>query len=324
MSLRSSLTKIFLGLGFCLALASHDVSGATESSLTVTPIGSALEIPATLIRPDGAGPFPAIVIMHDCSGLGPRSSGAPARWSKALVQQGYVVLIPDSFTPRGFPDGVCTIPGSETTSASGYARAADAYGALAALRALPFVDGKRVGVMGNSHGGWTVLAAMVAAQPGGDNALAEAKRNGFAAALALYPSCTPRYGGWSTAREKGSRFGPAVTFSGTYQPLAPLLILTGEKDDWTPAEPCRRLVEASRAAGYPVEIKVYPGAHHGFDNDRPVRYDARRNNPNSPSGRGATTGGDSAASADAGKQVASFFSLHLKQSAENPTGNAAR
>ena len=308
----SSSSKSLLVLAFCLALSSHDVSSATESSLTVTPIGSSLEIPATLIRPDGDGPFPAIVIMHDCSGLGPRSSGAPVRWSKNLVQQGYVVLIPDSFTPRGFPDGVCIIPGSETTSASGYARAADAYGALAALRALPFVDGKRVGVMGNSHGGWTVLATM-SADAQGDGALAEAKRNGFAAALALYPGCAPRYGGWSTARAQGSRFGPAVAFNGTYRPLAPLMILIGEKDDWTPAEPCRRLVESSRAAGYPADTRIYPGAHHSFDSNSPVRYDPRRNNASSPSGRGATTGGDPAAWADARKQVSDFFSLHLNR-----------
>ena len=299
-------------MALCLAIASPDVSGAAESPLAVTPVGSSLEIPATLIRPEGAGPFPALVIMHDCSGLGPRSSGAPARWAAELVRQGYVILIPDSFTPRGFAEGVCFIPGKQTVSANGNVRAADAYGALAALRALPFVDGKRVGVMGNSHGGWTVLAAMVA--PTGEaDPLADAKRTGFAAAIALYPSCAARYGAWSTAREKGATFGPAVTFTGTYQPIAPVLILTGEKDDWTPAEPCRRLAESSRAAGHPVEIKIYPGAHHSFDGDRPLRYDGMRNNASSPSGRGATTGGDPAAWADARKQIASFFSLHLKR-----------
>jgi dienelactone hydrolase len=304
-------SRTLLALGLCFGLSSHDVSGSTESSLAVTPVGSSLEIPATLIRPEGEGPFPAVVILHDCSGLGPGSSGAPARWSKDLVQQGYVVLIPDSFTPRGFPGGVCTLPGMETTSASGYARAADAYGALAAVRALPFVDGKRVGVMGNSHGGWAVLAAMVA-QPTDDGALAEAKRHGFAAALALYPGCTARYGDWWTARAKGTRLGPPVAYVGTYRPLAPFLILIGEKDDWTPAEPCRRLVESSRAAGYPADIRIYPGAHHAFDNNRPLRYDPARNNPRSPSGRGATTAGDTAAWADARKQVASFFAIHLK------------
>jgi dienelactone hydrolase len=250
--------------------------------------------------------------MHDCSGLGPRSSRAPLRWSRELVQQGYVVLIPDSFTPRGFEDGVCTIPGVQTTTANGYARAADAYGALAALRALPFVDGKRIGVMGNSHGGSTVLAAMVTGGTG-DDPLADAKRNGFSAALALYPSCVFRYGDWWTARHKGQRFGPVASYSGTYRPLAPVLILTGEKDDWTPAEPCRRMVERSRAAGHPIDIKIYPGAHHAFDNKSPVRYVAERNNANSLTGRGATTGGDPEAWADARKQVESFFFRHLRQ-----------
>src|SRR5690349_10028989 len=138
----SRVGRTLLLAGFCFGLWSDGVRAAAESSLTITSAGSSLELPATLIKPDGDGPFPAVVIMHDCSGLGPRSSGAPRRWSNDLVQQGYVVVIPDSFTPRGFPDGVCTIPGAQTTSVNGYARAADAYGALAALRALPFVDGK--------------------------------------------------------------------------------------------------------------------------------------------------------------------------------------
>jgi dienelactone hydrolase len=307
----SHASAALLWLVFCLGWPAA-ASAATETSLTVVPVGSSLELPATLMRPDGEGPFPAVVVMHDCSGLGPRSSGAPGRWAKELMAQGYVVLIPDSFTPRGFPDGVCTIPGSETVAANGYARAADAYGALAALRALPFVDGKRIGLIGNSHGGWTVLAAMVA-QPDLDDPLGNAKRNGFAAALALYPSCSVRYGDWSTARAKGVRFGPAVTFTGTYRPLAPVMILIGEKDDWTPAEPCRRLVENSQAAGHPMQIKIYPGAHHAFDNASPVRYNAQRNNPNASSGRGATTGGDATAWADARQQVFAFFSLHLKR-----------
>jgi dienelactone hydrolase len=44
-----------------------------------------------------------------------------------------------------------------------------------------------------------------------------------------------------------------------------------------------------------------------------MRYDGRRNNPNSTSGRGATTGGHQAAWEDARKQVASFFARHLKR-----------
>jgi dienelactone hydrolase len=267
----------------------------TTSGLSITttiPNGAPEQIPAMVSKPDGPGPFPAVVIMHDCSGLGPASSGAPGRWALELVGRGYVVVIPDSFSSRGYASGVCTVPlPQRRTDVSPERRARDAYAALAYVRALPYVDGRRVGIMGGSHGGATTLAAMIA--PASDAApLAEEKRAGFAAAVALYPRC-------------------AVRTSGAYRPVAPLLILIGEKDDWTPAEPCRKLTEAARAAGYPVAIKIYPGAHHSFDSSNPVRYVAARINLNSPSGRGATTGGDPGAWADSIREVAAFFGRHL-------------
>jgi dienelactone hydrolase len=102
-------------------------------------------------------------------------------------------------------------------------------------------------------------------------------------------------------------------YIGEYQPLAPLLILIGENDDWTPAEPCRKLTEAAQRAGYPVRIKIYPGAHHSFDNDKPIRYVGERVNVNSPTGRGATTGGDPKAWADSIREIVAFFDQHLRQ-----------
>jgi dienelactone hydrolase len=209
------------------------------------------------------------------------------------------VLIPDSFTTRGFADGVCTVTSTRGIDVSPERRARDAYAALARLRTLPYVDGSRVGLMGGSHGGSTTLASMIAPERDGEP-LALDKRAGFAAAVALYPRCTTR---------QGALRGDA---SGVYRPVAPLLILTGEKDDWTPAEPCRKLTEAAQRAGYPVTIKIYPGAHHSFDSHNPVRYVEARNNPSSPTGRGATTGGDPAAWADSIREVAAFFGRHLK------------
>jgi dienelactone hydrolase len=45
-----------------------------------------------------------------------------------------------------------------------------------------------------------------------------------------------------------ARAGPITAYTGVYKPLAPLLILIGENDDWTPAEPCRKLTDAAQAA----------------------------------------------------------------------------
>ena len=271
-------------------------AASAPAFLSEVPTG-AVEIPAEIRKPDGPGPFPAIVLMHDCSGLGPRSSGAPSRWARLLAAQGYVVMIPDSFTPRGFPEGVCT---NRRAQAAGPAvRAWDALSAAVYLRSLPEVDGARIGLMGGSHGGSTTLATLV--RP----------RAGFAAAVALYPGCGAPYGTWSVRRQAGNR-GPITGYAGVYAASAPLLILIGEKDDWTPAEPCQRLADAARQQGHPVEIKVYPDAHHSFDSSSPARYVAERNNASAPSGRGATTGGNPAAWADAEKRVPAFFATHLK------------
>lgn len=247
------------------------------------------QIPIKVAKPVGEGPFPAVVIMHDCSGLGPRSSGSPGRWARLLVERGYAVVIPDSFTTRGFPDGVCTDPSPARVNVSAPMRVKDAFAALAHARSLPYVDGKRVGIIGGSHGGSSTLNAMAAREEGA----------GFAAAVSLYPACGVQIGAWN-----GNR--------GVFQTAAPLLILIGEKDDWTPAEPCRRLAETAQAAGHPVSIKVYPGAHHSFDSDRPERYVAARINPNAPHRRGATTGGHAEAWADSIREVEVFFGRHLK------------
>ena len=162
----------------------------------------------------------------------------------------------------------------------------DAYAALAYVRTLPYVDASRVGLMGGSHGGSTTLSSMIAPESDAD-VLASERRGGFAAAVALYPGCVASRRTWSG--------------TGPYRPVAPLLILIGDKDDWTPAEPCRRLTDAAQQAGYPVTIKVYPGV-------------AARVSANAPGGRGATTGGDPAAWADSIREVNAFFARYLRAS----------
>jgi len=180
------------------------------------------------------------------------------------VRRGYVVLIPDSFGTRGFADGVCRDPSPARASVGPVRRAGDAYAALAHLRTLPYVDGRTH----RRHG--RLSRRIHHSRHDGEAGLC---RGGGALSLMR----VDRWGGWN---------GRAGT--GAYRPAAPLLILIGEKDDWTPAEPCRKMAEASERAGHPVSIKVYPGAHHSFDSSAPLRYVAARVNLSSPTGRGAT------------------------------------
>jgi len=250
-------------------------------SVRLPPSGDQAPLTMRVVRPDGAGPFPAVVWMHSCAGV-VRGARHVEDWTRRLLKMGYVVAIPDSFTERGYPSGVCG-NGALVTAET---RAGDAWHALRSLETRADVVAEHIGLMGFSHGGWTVLAAMdegVAARVRGD------ARHGFAAAVAFYPECAAGF--WTRA----------------YQATAPLLILSGELDDWTPAAPCQRLADVTRAQGQPVSIVVYPGAYHSFDTYNPVMRipEARR-------GRGATIGGDNRAREDSIKQVEAFFARYLR------------
>ena len=83
----------------------------------------------------------------------------------------------------------------------------------------------------------------------------------FRAAAGYYPGCA----------QLASRGG--------WRPYAPLLVLAGGVDDWTPPGPCVAMLERARAAGAPAEIVVYATAYHGFDHPNlPVRTRIARNN----------------------------------------------
>jgi dienelactone hydrolase len=106
--------------------------------------------PATTIegypsKPDGSGPFPAIVYLHGCDGL---SANARSVAAEVITGWGYVSLAVDSFATRGIK-GACDQPIPD--------RQADALGALLYLSKLAFVDPKRIAVLGSSQGGIIAL-----------------------------------------------------------------------------------------------------------------------------------------------------------------------
>ena len=188
-----------------------------------------------LTKPDGPGPFPAIVHLHGCNGLSKalKAGADKGLWSEQLAAWGYAVLVVDSFSTRGI-EQACTGVGSGIA-----ARIADAYGALAYLSAQSFVDPSRIAVMGFSQGAITALSLIGARDF--EIVENEAERK-FKAAVAFYPACL-----------------------GDGTMTVPTLILIGELDDWTHAVACTNMMKDRSGAGSPVKLIVYPGAHHGFD-----------------------------------------------------------
>jgi dienelactone hydrolase len=203
-----------------------DPDTVSIQSSTVTYDGSGhLNLKGRLKKPDGDGPFPAIVLLHGCGGISPKRDH---RWAERLSGWGYVTLQVDSFKPRGL-SSVCTFSGRDSTDIL-QKRVTDAYDAKRHLAELPFVDRNRIAVMGWSHGGTTTIQA-----------LHQKTDEPFRAAIAYYPSC---------------RILTGLN--------APLLILIGEADDWTPSSRCVELLPKEQT-GSEISLKVYPGAYHGFD-----------------------------------------------------------
>ncbi len=181
-----------------------------------------------LSKPQGDGPFAAIVYLHGCSGLSERTR---RHFQDMLTGWGYVVLAVDSFRMRGMAQA-CDRPMPD--------RQADAWGALRYLAALPFVDRARIGVVGSSQGG---VVTMRLASTHDVKIYDVPEELGFKVAVAYYPVC-----------------GVATRWL-----AVPTLILIGDKDDWTPAKNCEQWLSLRPDKGAPVTLRVYPGAYHAFD-----------------------------------------------------------
>jgi dienelactone hydrolase len=197
-------------------------------------ISRRLTLRGLLRRPDGAGPSSAVVLLHGCGGY---PEPLDENWGVKIAAWGYVTLTVDSFGPRGLKN---TCRGAMTAD-----MAFDPYQALKFLSRQQFVDPRRIIVVGFSQGG---LLSLSSVERGPVENVAEKK---FVAAAAFYPLCR-------------AIKGPMTV---------PTLILTGESDDWTPADSCRKLADGEdelgmarqKGEGTPVRLIVYPNAYHGFD-----------------------------------------------------------
>jgi len=156
--------KLFLGAFVCFAAAPAPGDSATRFPyIDVRYPSGTLSIQAYLYKPSGDGPFPAVIYNHGARHGNERRSVPFEHIGKLLVEAGYVVLVPER---RGYgrSDGLTwseevgddrdrVVPRLQTETD-------DALAALDYLRALPFADLKRAGIMGWSFGGIVSMFAI--------------------------------------------------------------------------------------------------------------------------------------------------------------------
>jgi dienelactone hydrolase len=253
---------------------------------------------AFLLRQASEKPQAALVLLHGCSGLQKDGQifGIYRNWARTFASRGYVTLAVDSAGSRGFGETCTRRPERLTMFAE---RPKDAYAALRYLQALPFVRADRVGVVGWSQGGATILLAIGARSSGRPDPLAGPD---FRAAVAFYP-------GLCNERLQSRPFVGAEP--NTWTTSIPLLVLQGAADNWTPAAPCEAFIAGAKARGAPVELKLYPDAHHVFDAPK----QAVRELPEYrlPNGVVPLAGTEPMARADAVPRVIAYFERHLTE-----------
>jgi dienelactone hydrolase len=235
---------------------------------------------AEIAKPEGDGPFPAVVLMHGCGGWQPAVRYTMQAYSEFLVNNGFVVLDLDSFGPRNLGGGKVCESVDRQVDALDY-RTHDAEDALEFLQAQRFVEPRSVFLMGQSNGGSVAINVAKGDGPHGKRA----RSPGFRAVVAYYPWC----GSFGYRKVVGL--------------AAPLLVFAGAQDDWVPASEC----EGVRSTGAPLQVIVYPTAAHSFDLDiLPQRY------------LGKLIGKDEHAAGDSRRRMLSFFVEHAAGFARAP------
>lgn len=201
---------------------------------------SGLILHAQLYKPVGDGPFPTVIALHGCGGLGTPSDPVQPRyrdWAEQLLKTGHAVLLPDSYGSRELGPQ-CHV--RERRVRARRERVADINASRHWLSQQPWAMRERISLMGWANGASAVLWAV---RP---QSMTRGILPDFRSAIAFYPDCRTSSGlGWSSR--------------------VPTLLLIGAQDDISSPQACRQTIEGARGRSALAQIVVYPGAVHDFD-----------------------------------------------------------
>jgi dienelactone hydrolase len=217
-----------------------------------TPLAEADYPKMLLLKPDGEGPFPAVMVGHQCGGLvfsktNPQAANwSMLQWAKRFQQTGYVTLLIDFMGSRGAMQ-VCQGPQAGVTLGR---TVKDFYQAADYLRKLPYVNPEKVAMIGYSQG------ALIALFNNSKSFREEFRQSrGFDAYVSFYPPC------------RIMSLGPNRLALDVVQKdiERPHLFLMGGADNETPASDCEVLLTPIKNSGKPVQFHIYPDETHCWD-----------------------------------------------------------
>jgi dienelactone hydrolase len=244
------------------------------------PSGNAI-LHAQLYKPEGEGPFPVVIALHGCGGLGGRSEPVQPRyrdWAEQLLKGGKAVLLPDSYGSRELGP---QCRAKEHKIRARRERVEDIMASRQWLVEQPWAAHDRISLLGWANGASALLWAV---RP---QLSSRGVEPDFRSAIAFYPDCRISAGlGWSAR--------------------VPTLLLIGAKDDISSPPACRQMIDGARGRSALTRIVVYPGAYHDFDRvNFPLH--ATAGTPDAGTPERGHLGTDPEARADSQKRVAEWL-----------------
>jgi len=219
---------------------------ASTQGATWTYVGAlesvAFDLQGILLKPQGGGPFPAVILSHGAGG----SANVYSRGVAAeMVRWGLVCIATNYTHAGGVPLGA---PGTLLEPGASQANVRRAHAVYEILRTLGYVDMRRVAAHGHSMGAF-VTTALLATYP-----------NDFRAA-------SHTAGG---VRTDAFAFGPAPPESQATSIRTPYQLHHGDADSVVPIASDRRLDSVLQTIGVPHDLRVYPGAEHNDVSNNPT------------------------------------------------------
>jgi len=292
---RSELLHSFIAVfvGVLATLLPVAVASAAPQTVYFRSADGRTALVGYLFQPAARGPWPAVVMLHgrggpyssndnaDCTSVGvdissPCNAGTLSKrhmmWGEYWSARGFLALLPDSYGPRGKAHGFGRFTHGDPDRADVNeisVRPLDAEGALAYLRGRSDVVAGQINLQGWSNGGSTALNVMIRQANRQENQQENQQGNqgGYRGALVFYPGC-----------------GETALLSPVISTTAPVAMFLGADDEEVSPIICQHVADRSRQAGSPIDVTVYPGATHDFDE---------------PSARRQSTPGNQAAMDDA-------------------------
>lgn len=214
-------------LAACVSLE-EEVTTPPETNVTYSN-SDGTEVQGYLAVPDGDGPFPAVLMIHEWWGL----NEDVTIMADALSEEGYVVLAPDALRGElatSVPAAIALNAGTPDEQIH-----ADLDGALAFLMDHESVDPRRIATMGFCFGGRHSMRLGI-------------RSTGLAAVITLY----------------GSDLVTEPSELGNMAENGPVLGIFGEDDGSIPLSEVEAFGEALQQSGVEHTITVYPEVGHAF------------------------------------------------------------